>query len=450
MHGPLQRQQGAIATHESVGVPVVPRRLGQATGRFPRRFAASLGDERKIKRVLLIHNRNQPVVQIVGAASAHPPLVLQHLLPAGADGRRQIAALEQSAVEPRQELLRSAHIQGIGHRHHAPRAGFQQCRRHGGKRVGGLVVDHRRLTGVQHHHRHGVFAQQLAQLLGVHRVLVPVVRLEQQSAVSRPQDIPAPRRRGISAIGPVSVEVENVVMVRMLPQVFAKLGKSGGPKNMDGNREGMIGRQFHQRPGDGSIFDIPLVRPGDDQQHVQAVIRQFDQNGRIALLFYSPFDFALMGQPGGRGILQRFPRPAQNERTVANHPHRQILKAAPCGVVVKIPRLSRTEQRVKRPPPPLPESRLNPAGILVVGMERIVEEFFQIPTKLMDEIIVGPPFHPDAVRRRDEDGIRSVPVAQPTDGKLRRISVRNMPDNQDRGGHDGKRVGCLGASHAMR
>ena len=110
-HRALHRQKRAIPTHEAVGVLLVAnflRQLGRLLGRG--RLPGS-GSKREVHGFLLVDHGHEPVLKREGAACAHAPGVLVHLLATAARGPGHVVRLEQPAVEGRQEPLGAAHVE---------------------------------------------------------------------------------------------------------------------------------------------------------------------------------------------------------------------------------------------------------------------------------------------------------------------------------------------------
>ena len=365
--GPLQFQQSRIAPDKTVGILAVLRFRRQF--RFLDHRLAAVARKTQIRWVLLVHHRHQPILQRESASRADSPILFQHRLPPGPQPFRHVAGLEQTPVKRGQKLLRAADVQGIRHRHHAADARPQQAGRYRGKGILGPIIHHRRLTGVQHHHRNAMLAQQRAELIGGHQIGLAVLIFKNQQPLRPLEKMgrTAACRRSITA---VTVEMDNVIISGPLAQMLAQMFEGRRPQNRHPRRQLPLFDPFHHRPRQGTETHVALKRPSGDEQDIDAIARQtFRQGQRIVTAIQLALDPAMMGQRAGMlRIGQRLPRPRQHAGIVAGDAQIQILQTLPIGVVIKIPALTRAEQGGKRSLAPAAQCFLNALG--PVGVRR--------------------------------------------------------------------------------
>jgi hypothetical protein len=317
----------------------------------------------------------------------------QHLLPAGAHGFCHAARFKQPPVEGRQEHLRAADVERIGHGHHAAHAALQQRRGHRGEGVAGLRVQHPGLAGVQHHGGDGVFVQKGAQVAGGFRIGLAVCVFEDQAALGTLQHV---RRVPASAVAirAVAIEVQRVIVAGVRAEVLAKLVESRRAQHIHMRGQAARLDEFYQRPGDGAVAHVAFVRARDHQQDVDAVVRERAQRRWMGEVVETALDLAPMGQVVALRIEEGFPWPGEDVRVVA-------ADLQDFGVRQPLVRVAAVEQGVESLRAPGLQGVQDAFGVADFGIEGVVEEVLQIPAQFGHESGVRLAFYGEGVRRRD-------------------------------------------------
>jgi len=227
--GALHFEDGAVATDEAVFVAIIENFFWQS--RFVR-LEFGLGGESEIERFLLVEDGKKPVFEFERAARGDAVLVGEHLLAAGADGFADAAGFEEAAVKGWQKDLCAAYVERIGHGDDAAHAALQKRGRDGGEGVFGFVIEHGRLAGVEDDGGHGVIVQESAEIGGGFRVGVAVSVFEDEAALAG-AELMGSILAGVFTIGPVAVEMKDVIVAGMLVEMFAKLIEGGRAKDID-------------------------------------------------------------------------------------------------------------------------------------------------------------------------------------------------------------------------
>ena len=316
----------------------------------------------------------------------------QHLLPAGAHGFCHAARFKQPPVEGRQEHLRAADVERIGHGHHAAHAALQQRRGHRRESVAGLGVQHPRLAGVQHHGWDGVLMQQGAQVAGGFRIGLAICIFEDQSPLEALQHVRRVLVRAVG-IGPMTVEVERVIVTGVGAEVFAKLVESRRAEHIHARGQAARLDQFDERAGDGPVADIASVWPRDHQQDVDAVFGERAALRRVRKVVEAALDAALMREVITLRVEEGFPGPGKDVRVVA-------ADLQDFGVRQPLARVAAVEQRVECLRAPALQGVQNAPSVADFRVERIIEKMLQIPTQFVHEIGVRLTFDGKLVGRR--------------------------------------------------
>jgi hypothetical protein len=112
----------------------------------------------------------------------------------------------------------------------------------------------------------------------------------------------------------VAVEVEDVVIAGLLPQVLPEPVEGRRPQNVDGGGEALFLDQLHQ----GAVLYVALIRAGGDEEDIDPVPGQIAGDvHRVANPVEPALDPARVGEEAGLGVVEGLPGPGEHSRIVA-------------------------------------------------------------------------------------------------------------------------------------
>jgi len=179
------------------------------------------------------------------------------------------------------------------------------------------------------------------------------------------------RSRLSSAVHPVAIEMEDVVVVWSSVEVLAKLFEGRRPQHIHAHGKRFALDEINQRAGDRAITDIAFKRPGHDEQDVDAIAGKL----WIAPCVMPTVQVALKCVPAREvpslRTAEGFPRPGKNTWCVTWNPHG-------FGSEQRVP-LRAGQKRGEGLDAPSLERGEYTLGMRSFRGKRVIEEVLQVP-----------------------------------------------------------------------
>lgn len=159
------------------------------------------------------------------------------------------------------------------------------------------------------------------------------------------------------------------------------------------------------------VLDEVDERAGDDEQDIDAVLREAGERGGILDFIDAAFDLAFVGEVVGLGIVERFPGPGEGVRIVGTDLENAGL-VEPGGGVAAVEELVETLR--------VPGFEGVEDGFGVGGFrgEGVVEELFEVPAEFGHQVGVGAVCDGPLVGRGEGDGVGGFAVVAAEDEGL--------------------------------
>ena len=236
----------------------------------------------------------------------------------------------------------------------------------------------------------------------------------------------------IRAVGAMPVKVQDVVIPRPLAQMLAQLVEGRRAQQVHVGRQLVLFNQLDQQASDRAVPHVSLKGPGNHQQNVHPIARKrFRYVSGIADSIQLALDAAGMSQEGPDLVIkQSLPRPRQHLGVVAGD-----LQLKLCVIVLnrRIEHPSArtaSQQALERFFAPPPQRPLHPLGVVRLRWKRIVKEIFEVPPQLPHQMAVRTPLDGESERGRQLDRLGGLAVAEPSQLESRRLTFRQMPNDQ--------------------
>ena len=392
-YGPLQPEQGCVATDETVRVLLVSC-LRRKPGFSGRRLHSSSGGKRQIQGILVVEDGNQPVLEGKAASSADAALRCKHLLAAGAHGLSRVPGFKQTAIEGGQEHLASAHVERIRHRRDAADSRAEEGGRYRGEGIFGAPIHHGRLAGIEHHTGKRIFQKKRAKLFRSHGGRASIFLLKDKPAKTAAEGVPGRSAGGIRPVCSVPVKVEDVIEMGVLPKMLTEPVEGWRPQDVDMSRETLLPDELHQRAGQRTVAHISFIRAGGDKQDVDTILRQlFGKSNRVSNPVEPPFNLAGLGKKADFRIMKSFPWPGQYVGIVARNLQTEVLVASLHCHIIEPSSAASGKKGLVSGCPPLPQRILNVFRAVGFRGEGIVQEAFEIPAQFGHEVALRAAFH---------------------------------------------------------